>query len=217
MRRVKIFATTLGLCGSLVLAPEQAAAADIRGTISSTLTITEDSQLTGDVTCRVAGAACIAFGAPGISLRLNGFAVTGQGDAITGCSGSQVAGEHGIMINGLRGAIIQGPGAVQRFRAHGIIITGASSRGTRDASDPGHQLLLGRHRHRSVQRQRPGGEYRRRQREHHVALRRHMTGRRRKPEPAPCEPVERKWIRSAGEQLRYRPGQPRHERQRHRR
>lgn len=128
MRRVKSFVTILGLGGSLVLAAGQVSAADIRGTISSTLTITESSQLTGNVTCTMTGAACIAFGAPGISLRLNGFAVSGLGDATTGCSGGGVAGEHGIQINGLRGAIIQGPGVVQRFRGHGIIITGASSR-----------------------------------------------------------------------------------------
>jgi parallel beta-helix repeat protein len=112
----------------LLLTAGTAFAADIQGTISSTLTITETSQLVGNVTCNVTGAACIAFGAPGIALKLNGFAITGQADAVTGCAGGQVAGEHGILINGLRGAIVQGPGIVQRFRAHGIIITGASSR-----------------------------------------------------------------------------------------
>jgi parallel beta-helix repeat protein len=112
----------------LVLAAGTVFAADIKGTISSTVTITETSQLVGDVTCNVAGTACIAFGAPGIALKLNGFTITGQANALTGCAGSQVAGEHGILINGLRGAVIQGPGIVQRFRAHGIIITGASSR-----------------------------------------------------------------------------------------
>jgi parallel beta-helix repeat protein len=105
-----------------------AGATDIKGTISSTLTITETSQLVGNVTCTVTGGACIAFGAPGIALKLNGFSVTGQADPLTGCAGGQVAGESGIIVNALRGAVIQGPGIVQRFRAHGIIITGASAR-----------------------------------------------------------------------------------------
>ncbi len=93
-----------------------------------TVTLTEDSQLVGNVTCNVTGAACIAFGASGIALNLNGFSITGQGDATTGCAGGQVGGEHGILLNAVRGAVIQGPGIIQRFRAHGIIITGSSSR-----------------------------------------------------------------------------------------
>jgi parallel beta-helix repeat protein len=128
MRCIKSQGTTPGLAMMLVLAASTAFAADIQGTISSTLTITETSQLVGNVTCNVTGAVCIAFGAPGIALKLNGFAITGQADPVTGCAGGAVAGEHGILINGLRGAIIQGPGIVQRFRAQGIIITGASSR-----------------------------------------------------------------------------------------
>jgi hypothetical protein len=112
----------------LLLVTSTASAADIRGTISSTLTITEDSQLVGNVTCTVTGAACIAFGASGIALNLNGFSMTGLGDPTTGCAGGQVAGESGILLSALRGAVIQGPGIIQRFRAHGISIAGASSR-----------------------------------------------------------------------------------------
>ena len=119
---------TMALGLVLLFASSNASATDIRGAISSTLTITEDSQLVGNVTCTVTGAACISFGAPGIALKLNGFSMTGQGEAVTGCAGSQVAGESGILVNGLRGVIIQGPGVIQRFRAHGISVTGASSR-----------------------------------------------------------------------------------------
>jgi len=128
MRNIRVSIATLVLGVSLVLVAGTASATDIRGTISSTVTITDDSQLVGNVTCTVTGAACISFGAPGIALKLNGFSITGQGDAVTGCAGSQVAGESGILVNGLRGVIVQGPGVIQRFRAHGIIITGASSR-----------------------------------------------------------------------------------------
>ena len=115
-----VFGLTLGLTGGT------AATRDISGIISSTLTITEDSQLVGNVTCTVTGAACISFGSPGISLRLNGFTITGQADPVTACAGGQTAGEHGILIDGLRGVIIQGPGVVQRFRNQGIIVNASS-------------------------------------------------------------------------------------------
>jgi parallel beta-helix repeat protein len=119
MRNIRVPIATL-VCGvSLVLIAGTASAADISGTISSTLTITDNSQLVGDVTCTVTGAACITFGAPGI---------TGQADAITGCAGGNVAGESGILVNGIRGAVIQGPGVVQRFRQEGIQISGGSAR-----------------------------------------------------------------------------------------
>jgi hypothetical protein len=119
---------TMALGLVLLFVTSTASATDIRGTISSTLTIAEDSQLVGNVTCTVTGAACISFGAPGIALKLNGFSLTGQGDPVTGCAGGQVMGEVGILINGLRGVIVQGPGVIQRFRANGINVTGASSR-----------------------------------------------------------------------------------------
>lgn len=117
------------MAGLGVLLPNaMASATDIRGTISSTLSITEDSQLVGNVTCTVTGAPCIDFGASGIALRLNGFSITGQADSVTGCSGGTTGGEHGIRVNGVRGAVIQGPGVVQRFRAAGVLVTGGSSR-----------------------------------------------------------------------------------------
>src|SRR5438477_2168409 len=77
-----------GLVGGLLIisAGDVVHAAGISGTISSTLTITEDTRLTGNVTCTVVGAPCIAFGAPGIALYLNGFTMTGLADANTGRS-----------------------------------------------------------------------------------------------------------------------------------
>jgi hypothetical protein len=98
-----------------------ASAADIRGTISTTLVITEDSQFVGDVTCTVTGAPCIAFGASGIALRLNGFTLTGLANPVTACSGSNnTTLESGIDISNQRGAVIQGPGVIQGFRSSGI-------------------------------------------------------------------------------------------------
>src|SRR5688572_17607429 len=51
---------------------------EIHGVISRTLTITEDSRLTGDVECeQLDNGPCILFGRPNIKLSLNGFKMTG--------------------------------------------------------------------------------------------------------------------------------------------
>lgn len=120
MRSVRARLATLVFSVSLALTAGTAFGADISGSISSTLTITENSQLVGNVTCTVTGAPCIAFGASGISLKLNGFSISGNGDAVTGCAGSGVGIEIGIDVNNQRGVIIEGPGIVQHFRGHGI-------------------------------------------------------------------------------------------------
>jgi len=107
-------------------------AMDISGTISSTLTISENSKLVGDVTCTVSGAPCIAFGASGLTLDLNGFSITGLGDPKTGCIGSGTAGEFGIDVNAFNNVIIRGMGVVQQFQNFGIRLnnsTGATVSG----------------------------------------------------------------------------------------
>lgn len=103
--------------------------ARIGGTISSTMTLTEDSVLTADVTCNVTGGPCIVINAPLVTLDLNGYTITGQGDPQTGCSGGAMAGEFGILVNSQAGVTIHGPGVVQRFRNTGIQIL--TSTGTR--------------------------------------------------------------------------------------
>ncbi|HYL34304.1 MAG TPA: hypothetical protein VEV17_00170 [Bryobacteraceae bacterium] len=104
-------------------------AVDIGGPISSTLVITEDSQLVDDVTCTVTGAACIAIGAPNITLELNGFTITGPADSQTPCNVGPVAGEAGIEVNTQTGVTIHGPGLVQQFRGSGIhLITTTGAR-----------------------------------------------------------------------------------------
>src|SRR5262245_66225078 len=75
-----------------------AQAADISGTIATTLTIVDDSQLVGDVTCTVVGAPCIAFGASGITLKLNGFTMTGLANLLTPCA-TAGPNEVGIEVN----------------------------------------------------------------------------------------------------------------------
>ena len=110
------------VCGAFVLFASDGIAQrrEIGGTISTTLTIYEDSELVDDVTCTVTGAPCIAFGASGISLKLNGFTMTGRADAETGCGGSSTPAEFGIDVNGQGDVVIRGPGLVQRFRNQGI-------------------------------------------------------------------------------------------------
>jgi parallel beta-helix repeat protein len=125
MLKLKHF-VSIALTGGLLffLAADVLHAEDIEGTIVRTLLLTEDSRLVGDVTCRVEGAACIAFGAPGITLSLNGFTMTGLANATTGCSGANVTGEFGINTNNQTDVGIRGPGVVQRFRANGILFAG---------------------------------------------------------------------------------------------
>jgi len=114
------------VCSSLLSLDETAYATDISGTISSTLTIAENSKLVGDVTCTVVGAPCITFGVSGLTLDLNGYNMVGLGDAVTGCSGNQSANEAGILVNMLENVIVRGPGVVTQFRNTGILLVGAT-------------------------------------------------------------------------------------------
>ena len=121
-------------------------AANISGPIATTLTITEDSQLVGDVTCTVSGAACIVIGAPHITLKMNAFTINGQGDPLTGCGGAATANEIGILVNGQVAATVQGPGLVQRFRNTGILLlnsTGATVTGMTTATNCASGILVG--------------------------------------------------------------------------
>jgi parallel beta-helix repeat protein len=120
MRSIVSLRTAGIVLHALALAAGTARAEDISGVIVRRLVLSEDTRLVGDVTCRVERAACIAFGAPGITLHLNGFAITGLADPAQGCSGANVANEFGIGTNGQPGVGIRGPGVVQRFRSSGI-------------------------------------------------------------------------------------------------
>lgn len=113
-----------GFVGTLLGLPVAASAEDISGVINTTRVIRDDSRLVGNVTCTVTGAPCISFGAPRISLRLEGFMMTGQADPNTGCGGALQAGEMGISSNGQDDVGIRGPGVVQRFRSDGVFFTG---------------------------------------------------------------------------------------------
>jgi hypothetical protein len=91
------------------------------GTISTTMIISDDSELVGDVTCTVTNAPCIAFGASGIKLRLNGFSITGSA---TDCTASPAT--DGIDAVGQHDVAILGPGLVQKFAVFGIALIRAT-------------------------------------------------------------------------------------------
>ena len=97
-------------------------ATEISGTISTTLTIYNDSELVGDVKCMVAGNPCIDFGASGIKLRLNGFTIT---EDITGCT-SGTSSQDGIDVASVHDVAIVGPGLVQKFGGFGIGVFSSS-------------------------------------------------------------------------------------------
>jgi len=107
----------------LIITASTSQAAKISGTISTTMAITEDSQLTGDVTCQVTGGPCINITASHVSLDLNGYTITGQNDPQVGCSGAGTGAEAGIVSTGQTGIKVRGPGIVENFKGHGISFT----------------------------------------------------------------------------------------------
>jgi len=109
-----------------------ARANEISGTISSTLTIFEDSELVGDVTCTVVGAPCIAFGASGLKLELNGFTITGRSSALTPCP--PAGGEAGIAVDNQHDDVIKGPGLVQQFHQFGIRLNRSTNTVVKDVT-----------------------------------------------------------------------------------
>src|SRR5207302_4643452 len=121
-------------------------AADISGTISTTLTITDNSRLVGDVTCTVSGSPCITFGASGLTLDLNGYSMTGLADPQTGCSGAATPNEVGILVNMLQNIVIRGLGLVRQFRNTGILLvtsTGVTITGVTASTNCASGILLG--------------------------------------------------------------------------
>ena len=106
---------------ALFVCSAPAQATEISGTYSATLTIMDDSELVGDVTCMVVGGPCIQFGASGIKLRLNGFKIT---EETPGCT-SSTSFQDGIDVVGFDDVAILGPGLVQKFGGFGIFVQGA--------------------------------------------------------------------------------------------
>jgi len=115
---------TAGMVAAAVarVSPRPALEDTISGTLSATRVITQDTKLTGDVICAMTGAPCIQFGASDITLNLNGFTMTGLADPSTGCPQGSTAMEFGIDTNDRSDVTILGPGLVQQFRNHGILV-----------------------------------------------------------------------------------------------
>jgi parallel beta-helix repeat protein len=110
-----------------------ASAEDISGTITSTRFITEDSQLVGNVTCTTMTEPCLDLAASHITLRLNGFTITGPADPENGVcnatSGNPQA--DGIRVMNVSNVNILGPGTIQKFRRHGLFAVGILGERTR--------------------------------------------------------------------------------------
>lgn len=113
---------------ALLLWTGRTSATEISGTISTTLTIMDDSELIGDVTCNVPltvpGAnPCISFGADHITLRLNGHTITGPVTPPTGCS-FETDSMFGVGIAAIdrSDVTIEGPGVIQHFERWGILV-----------------------------------------------------------------------------------------------
>ena len=126
MIRLKTVVWLGAFLGVLFVSVGSVQASDIGGTISTTLIVTEDSQLVDDVTCTVTGAPCIEIAASHVTLELNGFTMTGQGDARTACNGGPSTFptplEDGIDVQSQMDIAIRGPGLIQRFRGPGIFL-----------------------------------------------------------------------------------------------
>jgi|GEM_PF-1611093 len=120
---------------ALLVCPGRAQATDISGTITSTLTISDDSRLVGDVACAVplsmadsiGASACIAFGRDHIKLKLNGHTISGPVAPPVGCSlPSDSKFGVGVLVEGNTDVEIEGPGVIQHFERWGILLRSAS-------------------------------------------------------------------------------------------
>jgi hypothetical protein len=123
--------TLLALVTALVLGTVPALGVheerEIHGDITSTVTIDENSKLTGDVECLQSTGPCIRFGGPGIRLDLNGFTMTGPANHPPGANcATDFADQDGIQST-FDDVVIQGPGLVQGMRRHGIALIGTSA------------------------------------------------------------------------------------------
>ncbi len=144
MKSLKAYTRLAMLVCGLLLSAADASAVDISGTISSTLTISENSQLVGNVTCTVVGAPCISFGANDIELRLNGFTMTGPADPPTNCvSTTNFLPADGISILGRSNAKVLGTGLVQKFQRHGIFVATGSTKVTVEHVTSHHNCFSG--------------------------------------------------------------------------
>lgn len=113
----RLFVLLLSLFVIFVFVPP-AQAKKISGIISSTLTIVDDSELVGNVTCTVEGGPCIVIGASNITLLLRGFTIS---TAPATCT-PDTSFNDAIDVIGMSNVAIRGPGLVQAFGGFGIFL-----------------------------------------------------------------------------------------------
>lgn len=116
----------LGGAALIVLDTPAWATDRVSGVITKTYVIVEDTELNGDVVCDVGSNPCFSFGAPDTQLKLDGHTITGKGDSVAGCGGVLFAREFGITTNGMSSVQVRGPGLIQRFRNHGVNVSGST-------------------------------------------------------------------------------------------
>src|SRR5436853_7464959 len=108
---------------ALLLCAGRTHATEISGTISTTLTIYDNSELVGDVTCMVTDGPCVKFGAPDITRKLNGFTISGRADPPDNCTSSSVfAPEDVVLLPSQPDLAVRAPGLVHKFQCFGIVM-----------------------------------------------------------------------------------------------
>ena len=90
-----------------------------------TIILVKNTRLTCDTRCETTTTPCFQFAAPGIKLDLNGRKVSGPAEPPVNCETTVTfAPGDGIASFGQNDIVIHGPGLVEKFRRHGIALTG---------------------------------------------------------------------------------------------
>jgi hypothetical protein len=89
-----------------------------------TIILVKNTRLMCDTECATATVPCFQFGAPGIKLDLNGRRVSGPAERMGCLTPTEFLPGDGIASVGHGDIVIEGPGLVERFRRHGIALTG---------------------------------------------------------------------------------------------
>jgi hypothetical protein len=117
--------TMLAVLFALLPLARTAQAANISGTIATTMTITGNNELTGNVNCTVTSGSCIVFGAKNTQLHLNGFVITGNNGSLIACTASTNV--SAIDTAKFDDAKIHGRGLITEFTGNGIVLSGSNS------------------------------------------------------------------------------------------
>jgi hypothetical protein len=90
-----------------------------------TIVLVKNTRLMCDTKCETTVSPCFQFGAPGIKLDLNSHRVWGPAEPPANCEAtSSFLPGDGIASFGHSDVVIHGPGLVEKFRRHGVALTG---------------------------------------------------------------------------------------------